>query len=510
MARTAQAKQKSILRLLFVDRTDAVLAALRRAAATTDGRAEIAWAGSLASLRDHLLSEHWDALICVCGNPGLTPQAVLRMTRELGLDLPCLALASEDQFKMAARALNAGVHDCISLEQPARMQRAIRREAAAARSRADHRAALELLRDSEDRFRALAANLPGMVFQLAGSSPADLRFLYASDGAYKLIGIRPKLLVSSFAHFHEAIDPNDRHAFFSAIAESANGLAVLNWEGRIRVRERQRPRWINLRSSPQRFSDGSIHWLGIASDITRSKETEANLRRSREQLSEFSSYLEAAKEEERERIARDIHDELGSILVAMKIEASLLASKLPESAPKLRDKARAIESLLDQAMGTAGRVARELRPGILKEFGLPAAIESQAEDFTQRTGIPCRVDYDEDVELDERRSLALFRISQEALTNIAKHAHASMVALRLWQDGRYAVLEVFDNGRGISDADFNKAKSFGLRGIRERARNLDGEFHIAPGAQGGSHLQVRLPLKAAQVAGERAPQQNLF
>jgi two-component system sensor histidine kinase UhpB len=112
------------------------------------------------------------------------------------------------------------------------------------------------------------------------------------------------------------------------------------------------------------------------------------LRGSRQQLAELSSHLEAAKEEERERISRDIHDELGSILVFLKIEAAQLAAKLPADAGKLRDKAHSIENLLNQAMSTASRVARELRPGILKEFGLPAAIECQAEDFTQRFAFP--------------------------------------------------------------------------------------------------------------------------
>jgi signal transduction histidine kinase len=276
---------------------------------------------------------------------------------------------------------------------------------------------------------------------------------------------------------------------------------------------------VNLRSSPLRHEDGTIHWHGIATDITRSKEAEAALRRSREQLAELSSYLEAAKEEERERIARDIHDELGSILVAIKIEASLLAGKLPDGENPLRQKALSIENLLDQAMGTASRVARELRPGILKEFGLQAAIECQAEDFSQRTGIVCRFQCElpsemEGAELDERRSLALFRIVQEALTNVAKHAHASLVVLRLYREGRHAVLEVRDNGRGIAENDINKPRSFGLRGIRERSRSLDGDFRIEASEQGGTHLTVILPLAKAgtegAVDGEEERQGDLF
>lgn len=376
----------------------------------------------------------------------------------------------------------------------------------------DHQAALEMLKDSENRFRALATNLPGMVFQLARAGDGAFRFLYVSEGGQKLLGVKPHEVLGSFLRFLDAIDPLDRPSLLQALDISARGLMTLNWEGRTRGRGHQRQKWINLRSSPLLQSDGSIHWHGIATDISRSKAAETALRRSREQLAELSSYLEAAKEEERERIARDIHDELGSLLVAIKIEVALLSGKLPVDSDPLRAKAQVIEGLLGQALDTASRVARELRPGILKEFGLHAAIECQAEDFTQRTGIACRVQcIGEVAELGEPVSLALFRVVQEALTNVAKHAHASLVVVRLQQEDNYIVLEVRDNGRGISEDDVGKPKSFGLRGIQERCRSLAGEFRIEVGEQGGTHLLLRLPLGGqAPAVIEEERQKNLF
>jgi signal transduction histidine kinase len=285
---------------------------------------------------------------------------------------------------------------------------------------------------------------------------------------------------------------------------------LLNWEGHTRGRSRQK--WINVRSTPHRFDSGVIEWRGIATNISESKESEAELRASRQQLAELSTHLEAVKEEERERISRDIHDELGSILVRLKIEVALLASKLPADSEKLRDKAHSIEGLLDQAMSTASRVARELRPGILKEFGLPAAIECQAEDFTQRFSIPCRVQCDEEsMDTDPDTSLALFRIAQEALTNVAKHAHASLVVMRLRRERGNIVLEIRDNGRGISEADMLKPKSFGLRGIRERILSLAGVFEIVPVELGGTHITLRVPERAgAEPPSEEELQRNLF
>jgi signal transduction histidine kinase len=144
-------------------------------------------------------------------------------------------------------------------------------------------------------------------------------------------------------------------------------------------------------------------------------------------------------------------------------------------------------------MGAASRVARELRPGILKEFGLPAAIESLAEDFSQHIGVTCRVHCDQDLEPDADTSLALFRIVQETLTNIAKHAHASLVVVRLKREKGSIALELRDNGRGISETDMAKPKSFGLRGIRERVHSLAGEFTIASGEHGGTYIRLRVP-----------------
>ncbi|RTL54406.1 MAG: PAS domain S-box protein, partial [Rhodocyclaceae bacterium] len=409
------------LRLLLVDQGDSRLPGLQ-AQLGAAGNVELQQVDDGMLLREMLLRQTWDALLCAHNVPGLSLQTVQRQLTDLDLDVPLLILADSGDEKPVIRALKNGARDCLTDRQLERLLPALEREVNEARLRADHRAALEMLKGSENRFRALAANLPGMAFQLARGKDGQLRFLYVSEGGHKLLGLKPHELLgsaNSFGRLLDVIDPEDRPALEAALAESAAALTVFNWEGRIRPRNQQKAKWVNLRSSPLPQEDGSLHWHGIATDITRSKETETALRKSREQLAELSSYLEAAKEEERERIARDIHDELGSILVAAKIETALLAGKLPDAAEEentLRKKALSIEALVDQAMGTASRVARELRPGILKEFGLQAAIECQAEDFAQRTGITCRFQCEALVdgggELDEATSLALFRIVQ--------------------------------------------------------------------------------------------------
>jgi PAS domain S-box-containing protein len=399
----------------------------------------------------------------------------------------------------------------VLLDRLDRLVPAVEREVREARHRADHRAALEMLKDSEARFRTLATNLPGMVFHLQRAPTGDYRFVFVSEGCHKIFGFKQHEILNSAQRFFDAFEAGDRRRLLGALVDSASTGTALNWEGRLRGRARGR--WIDLRAAPQLLDGEVVIWQGIATNITGAKEIEAELRASREQLAELSFHLETAKEEERERIARDIHDELGSILVRLKIEAALLASKLPGQPPTLREKSASIEALLDQALATTQRVARQLRPGILKEFGLAEAIKCQSEDFAHSTGITCPVQCDDDIEADAETSLALFRITQEALTNIAKHAHASLVVVRLRREQGSIALEIRDNGRGISDADMNKPKSFGLRGIRERVHSLAGEFEIVAAEQGGTHIQLRVPERRAVVeltVAEEELQRNLF
>ncbi len=462
------------------------------------------------SLKNLLRTQRWDAALYFHGTAGLTAAAALKTIHDQGLDLPFVIVCSAHDEKAATRAMKSGAHDVVALDRLDRLVPAVNREVREARHRADHRAALEMLKDSEARFRTLATNLPGMVFHLQRDARGNCRFVFVSEGCHRLFGVKQHEIMGSAQRFFDAFEADDARRLTEALQDSAANGAALNWEGRLKGRGRGR--WIDLRSMPQRLDDGAVVWQGIATNITGAKEIEGELRASREQLAELSFHLEAVREEERERIARDIHDELGSILVRLKIEAALLVGKLREAPGNLREKASSIEGLLDQAIGTTQRVARQLRPGILKEFGLAEAVACQAEDFAHSTGIACRAQCDEGIEPDAETSLALFRIAQEALTNIAKHAHASLAVVRLRQEQGSITLEIRDNGRGISDADMNKPRSFGLRGIRERVHSLCGEFEIAAAEQGGTHILLRVPEKrtAAPSTAEEDFQRNLF
>jgi signal transduction histidine kinase len=444
-------------------------------------------------LQAGLMQTAWDAIIYVADDAIMPLSELDALRAESNPHLPLIMLCKQPSPVYLQAALEHGAHGVVEEKQLEHLVLAVRRVLEETRCRNDHRHTLAKLEENEARFRRLTSHLPGMLFHLQQTSPlGEYQFLYASEGSQKLFGATSRELLASAARLFEAFELEERKSLHRALHESAHSGALLNWEGRTRGRTRHK--WINLRSMPHRLSNGLVEWHGIASNVTDSKESEVQLRQSREQLAELSAHLEAVKEEERERISRDIHDELGSILVRIKIEVALLSSRLPETNDRLGDKAHSIEALLNQAISTASRVSRELRPGILKEFGLTAAIECQAEDFTQRFNIPCHVQADQDIpEPAAATSLALFRVAQEAMTNIAKHAHASQVFIRLYAEHGNIVLEVRDNGRGISEADMQKPKSFGLRGIRERIASLSGSFRIEPAEQGGTQITLSIP-----------------
>ena len=222
---------------------------------------------------------------------------------------------------------------------------------------------------------------------------------------------------------------------------------------------------------------------------------EDQLRKSLDQLRALTTYLQYVREEERTRIAREVHDELGQALTGLKLDLSWLASRLARSQPPVQEKVRTMTAHLDETIQTVRRIATELRPGILDSLGLVAAIEWQANDFQKRTGIPCHAAITVAETLwNQEFSTVFFRIFQETLTNVIRHAGATRVDVRLLAEDGDLVLNIRDNGRGISAEDLASTRSNGLVGMRERAMLIHGHLtlHGAPGQ--GTSVTLRAPL----------------
>ena len=221
---------------------------------------------------------------------------------------------------------------------------------------------------------------------------------------------------------------------------------------------------------------------------------EEQLRESHEQLRALSVYLQDVREEERIRIAREVHDELGQALTGLKLQLSWLTGRLPEKMRLFREKMRMLSERIDETIHAVRRIATELRPGVLDTAGLLPALEWQAQQFEKETGIRCEVrSAVREALLDQDLNTAFFRIFQETLTNVIRHADATRVEVRFVENSAALVLVVKDNGRGITDAQIRNTKSIGLLGMRERAALLGGEVQLSGEPGRGTTVTVRIP-----------------
>lgn len=223
------------------------------------------------------------------------------------------------------------------------------------------------------------------------------------------------------------------------------------------------------------------------------------LKSSQKQLRALSAHLQSVREEERTRIAREIHDELGQSLTALKMDLLWLQGKIHEAKQRggetINETIRAMTNLIDATIQTVRRIATELRPGVLDDLGLIAAIEWQTQEFQHRTNILCRfISTVHDIELDRDRSTAVFRIFQETLTNIARHAQATHVSIRLEVDKTMLTLEIKDDGRGAEIEKIESSKSLGVLGMKERAALFGGSVTITSAPREGTTVIVKIPV----------------
>jgi PAS domain S-box-containing protein len=234
--------------------------------------------------------------------------------------------------------------------------------------------------------------------------------------------------------------------------------------------------------------------LDIVIDITDRKRDEAALRRSRQDLRNLAARLQTVREEERARIARELHDELGQALTGLKMDLAWIKGRISRPQADLAERLQSVIGRVDGTVDQVRRIATELRPGVLDLLGLVAAIEWQAQEFGQRTGVTAELDIHADqTEVEGTRATTVFRILQEALTNVARHARASRVRIGYSQTADEIKLEVADNGRGISPDELAGSNSLGLVGIRERAIACGGDLEIQGRPGAGTTVRLRIP-----------------
>jgi PAS domain S-box-containing protein len=357
----------------------------------------------------------------------------------------------------------------------------------------DRKLATDALKEAEDRIRLMIDTIPTMVWGLR------------SDGALDFVN-QPWLLYTGLS-VEEAIadatltvHPDDLQRVLEKWKiDMANGVAS---EDEMRLRRADGDyRWFLIRTVPLHDGHGNIvYWYGASTDIEDSKRAEEALKTTTEQLRALSATLRSAREEEGTRIAREIHDDLGATLTGLRWELEGVKKAICEPGRVLPDldlaaKLSAMLDLTDTMVTTVRRIASDLRPVVLDVLGLEDAIEWQARQFQDRTGIAVHcVSAGLGFELSPTQSTAVFRIFQEALTNVLRHSRATRVDVTLAIDTGVLVLMVGDNGRGITESERIGESSIGLLGMRERAQLIGGEIDVS-GVEGeGTTVTLRLPL----------------
>jgi PAS domain S-box-containing protein len=295
-----------------------------------------------------------------------------------------------------------------------------------------------------------------------------------------------------YEHFLDLIVASDRKKVADSLERTLRNGEEFTLEHQI-MRMDGTTRWVQTISRLGQHERGLL-LRGTIMDITERKQTVEALQRSQELLRDLTAHQDRVKEEERKRIAREIHDELGQTLLALRIDVAMLDARTGKSHPRLNEKVRAVLSHLDATVKTVRSIINNLRPAVL-DLGLAAAIEWQVAEFRRRSGIECELVMGErEFLVDDARATSLFRILQESLTNVLRHAKASHVLIELHQENDRLVMKITDNGIGLYRDSQKSENSFGLVGVEERINALNGEFRITSAPGEGTTLTIYIPL----------------
>ena len=352
----------------------------------------------------------------------------------------------------------------------------------------------DALKESEEMLERITANIPGMVFKLERLDQGHIAFAYVNPACEAVTGLSPATLLADAGAFFDLVPAADRVHLMATLDASATQLGNWNWSGRLHPAHGSGERWVTVRAKPRRAERGTTIWDGVVVDDSQVRLTHLELERSREDLRALSRHLQSAREEEKASIAREVHDELGSTLTALRMDLDWLGTKLKGLPEEIGQKRVAMAKLVDAAVAATRKIVTDLRPSVLDDLGLAAALRWQATEFTRRGGAKVRVEASESGPAMSREiALTLFRIFQETLTNVARHAKASEVAVQLTASDGAFVLQIQDDGVGLSEKDLVKPTSHGIRGMRERARQFGGDISVSSKPGGGTTLVVTVP-----------------
>ena len=453
---------------------------------------------SVEALDDALRSGRWDVVLSDQEMPEFDAFRALEQVRRFDPAMPFVIVSGKIGETTAVEAMQAGVSDYVMKGDIERLAVSIEKAIAQASAERSRQEAEQALKRREAYLRAITSHIPGMVFRM-GLAEGNPSFLYVSDGAQYLLHCSPSDLRTDPALFFSRVHADDIGSLREALQACYEGERYLNWTGRLDCDWDSK--WVNLRGTVD-WEDGKPFLDGVMLNVTQSKRNELRLEHSRRELEALTDRLHEVREEERANIAAEVHDELGSMLTAAKMElftTSRWAGRTCADSQAVDELTRRIDTVgerVDSAVETVRRIARDLRPKMLDDLGVRTALEWYAEEFARSTDLDLELDLDDDLPpMGNELETAIFRIAQETLTNVARHARATSARLSLTGGEHGLELRVRDNGQGIRPERIFRPDSTGLAGIRQRARQVGGAARVSGEPGRGTEVAVHFPVR---------------
>ena len=483
-----------VLRILIVDDRSTDTPAWRRAAGRLDARLDVRCVDSASALQQAVMEGGWAGVLCGHSPSRLSVGAVLAMTQVLDpmpavLLYPEIRSAADRRTWLAAMlsghprpaphpVVPSDVDLDLGLPAPSIQHAAV----------ADSDA-MQALRDSEERFRTLTEIAPVGIFL----TNADQECLYVNERWAEITGVPA---VEACGLDWRVFLQTEGATLQATALFAADPTVPLSFENPIEKGDRTT--WVIGQLRPYRDAGGAIlGHVGVITDITDRKSAELALQASEQRLRDLSSHMTSSEERQRAQIAREIHDDIGSSLTGMKIDL-LRVRELTTRIPEVQEKIAAFNRLLDSTAAASVRIAKALRPSILDD-GIVPAIEWQLREFSKRMDIDTEfAEPESEPQLTSDQSIALFRVVQEALNNVAKHAQAKHVDVVLFTRADELTLEIRDDGKGLarhaSGHRIERDDAFGIRGMRERIVSLGGWMDVTGAPGKGTTVMVGIPI----------------
>jgi PAS domain S-box-containing protein len=356
----------------------------------------------------------------------------------------------------------------------------------------DHKLLQITLQENIKKTNSIVNNLNGAVYRCRFNEERNME--YVSEGIMELTGYPTwDFLMNRTRSFTSLITPDDRDRVNKTIAEAIGEMVPFTVEYKIQAVGNE-IKWIWERGRGIYSGGKPVALEGFITDITNKKKVEEELKDALEQQQQLTNYIEKVRENERVAISRELHDDLGQSLTAVKIDLGTIMQKTADK--EVLNRIKKVSALVSDTIKTVQRITAQLRPQIIDDLGLESAVEWYTSEFQERSGIKISLDLEYGLSINHDASLIIFRVMQEALTNIARHSNADEVGIRLFKNDNDLRFSISDNGIGITEDQVRSNNSFGIISMKERAASLGGKFEISGSKNQGTVINLIFPLKS--------------